>query len=58
MAPLLWAYLSPKRRLTERLLRRSLQDPPCPEVPASWLQGHPGLEVIADRGAAAALQLS
>ncbi|MFZ9318494.1 MAG: glucosamine-6-phosphate deaminase [Vulcanococcus sp.] len=40
------------------ILRRSLQEPPCPEVPASWLQGHPGLEVIADRGAAAALQLS
>ena len=40
------------------ILRRSLQEPPCPEVPASWLQGHPNLQVIADRSAASTLLLS
>jgi len=39
------------------ILRRSLQEPPCPEVPASWLQRHPRLEVVVDAAAAAALQL-
>jgi glucosamine-6-phosphate deaminase len=37
------------------ILRRSLLEPPCPEVPASWLQGHPHLEVVVDQAAAAAL---
>jgi len=27
-------------------------------VPASWLQRHPGLEVVVDRAAAAQLELS
>lgn len=40
------------------ILRRSLQEPPCPEVPASWLQSHPGLQVIADQSAASALRIS
>jgi len=40
------------------ILRRSLQEPPCPEVPASWLQRHPHLEVVVDQAAAAALPLS
>ena len=33
------------------ILKRALQDPPCPEVPASWLQHHPRLEVLVDRAA-------
>jgi glucosamine-6-phosphate deaminase len=33
------------------ILKRALQEPPCPEVPASWLQHHPRLEVVADRAA-------
>ena len=37
------------------ILRRALLDPPCPEVPASWLQHHPRLEVLVDGVAAAAL---
>jgi len=37
------------------ILRRSLQDPPGPEVPASWLQGHRGLSVVVDAAAAALL---
>jgi glucosamine-6-phosphate deaminase len=40
------------------ILRRSLQEPPCPAVPASWLQRHPRLQVVADAAAASALQLS
>ena len=40
------------------ILRRTLLEPPCPEVPASWLQRHPGLEVVVDRAAAAQLELS
>jgi glucosamine-6-phosphate deaminase len=40
------------------ILRRSLQESPCAEVPASWLQRHPRLQVIVDAPAAAALQLS
>ena len=41
-----------------QILRRALQEPPCPEVPASWLQHHPQLEVVLDQAAAAALKLS
>ena len=37
------------------ILRRTLLEPPCPEVPASWLQRHPRLKVVVDRAAAAAL---
>jgi glucosamine-6-phosphate deaminase len=33
------------------VLRRALEEPPTPDLPASWLQGHPGLTVIADRAA-------
>ena len=33
------------------ILRRAMQEPPCPEVPASWLQHHPRLEVVVDRAA-------
>jgi glucosamine-6-phosphate deaminase len=40
------------------ILLRALLEPPCPEVPASWLQRHPGLEVVVDRAAAAQLELS
>ena len=40
------------------ILRRALQEPPCPEVPASWLQRHPQLDVVVDQAAAAALQNS
>ena len=40
------------------ILRRALEEPPCPEVPASWLQQHPQLEVLADPAAAALLSLS
>jgi len=40
------------------ILRRSLQDPPCPEVPASWLQRHPRLQVVVDAAAASALRRS
>lgn len=39
------------------ILRCSLQESPCPEVPASWLQNHPRLQVIVDAAAASALQL-
>ncbi len=38
------------------MLRRSLQDPPGPAVPASWLQQHPRLQVLTDAAAAAALR--
>ena len=37
------------------ILRRTLLEPHCPEVPASWLQRHPRLQVVVDRAAAAAL---
>ena len=37
------------------ILLRALLDPPCREVPASWLQHHPRLEVLVDGAAAAAL---
>ena len=40
------------------ILRRSLQEPPDPAVPASWLQTHPRLRVVVDADAASALQLS
>jgi glucosamine-6-phosphate deaminase len=33
------------------ILRRALGEPPTPELPASWLQHHPALTVIADAGA-------
>lgn len=38
------------------ILRRSLQEPPGPDVPASWLQRHPRLEVVVDAAAASALR--
>ena len=38
------------------ILRRALREPPCPEVPASWLQGHPDVTVIADDAALAPVQ--
>lgn len=37
------------------ILRRSLLEPPCPQVPASWLQRHRQLEVLVDAAAAAEL---
>lgn len=37
------------------ILARALSEPPTPEVPASWLQGHPDLLVLADPAAAALL---
>jgi len=40
-----------------QILRRTLQEPPRPGVPASWLQRHPQLEVVVDQAAAAALAL-
>ena len=33
------------------VLRRALAEPPTAELPASWLQHHPGVTVIADAGA-------
>jgi len=33
------------------ILRRALRQPPTPELPASWLQLHPALTVIADAAA-------
>jgi glucosamine-6-phosphate deaminase len=33
------------------VLRRCLEEPPTPELPASWLQGHPAVTVIADGAA-------
>lgn len=41
-----------------QILRRSLLEPPCSEVPASWLQAHSGLQVVVDQAAAAGLVLS
>ncbi|MEN9388569.1 MAG: hypothetical protein RLZZ255_1545, partial [Cyanobacteriota bacterium] len=41
-----------------QILRRALQEPPSPEVPASWLQHHPQLEVVVDQAAAAGLVFS
>ncbi len=34
------------------ILHRALREPPTPELPASWLQRHPALTVIADAAAA------
>lgn len=36
-------------------VRRALQEPPSPAVPASFLQEHPSAEVVLDRAAAAGL---
>jgi glucosamine-6-phosphate deaminase len=33
------------------VLARLLQEPPSPELPASWLQGHPAVTLVADRAA-------
>jgi glucosamine-6-phosphate deaminase len=33
------------------VLRRCLEEPPTPELPASWLQSHPAVTVIADGAA-------
>ncbi|MCP9771281.1 glucosamine-6-phosphate deaminase [Synechococcus sp. Tobar12-5m-g] len=33
------------------ILRRLLQEPASPDLPASWLQGHPALQVWVDRAA-------
>ncbi|QPN55953.1 glucosamine-6-phosphate deaminase [Synechococcus sp. CBW1107] len=33
------------------ILARLLREPPEPSLPASWLQGHPGLRLIVDRSA-------
>lgn len=35
------------------VLRRLLNEPPSPSLPASWLRGHPGLRLIVDRAAMA-----
>ena len=37
------------------VLRRALQEPPSPELPASWIQCHPRALVVADGAAAARL---
>lgn len=37
------------------VLRRALREPPTAALPASWLQGHPALTVLADAAAAAEL---
>lgn len=39
------------------ILRRTLQEPPSPAVPASWLQRHPQFTVLVDAAAASALEL-
>jgi glucosamine-6-phosphate deaminase len=33
------------------VLRRLLNEPPSPSLPASWLRGHPGMRLIVDRAA-------
>lgn len=33
------------------VLARLLDEPPSPELPASWLQGHPAVTLVADRAA-------
>jgi glucosamine-6-phosphate deaminase len=33
------------------VLRRLLQSPPTPDLPASWLQGHPSVRLLADAAA-------
>ena len=40
-----------------QILRQALEEPPCAEVPASWLRRHPRLRVVADAAAASALSL-
>ena len=40
------------------MLKRCLEEPPCAERPASWLQRHPRLQVVVDTAAAAALTRS
>ena len=40
------------------ILRRTLQEPPSPAVPASWLQRHPQFTVLVDAAAASALELA
>ena len=40
-----------------QILRQALEEPPCAEVPASWLQWHRRLRVVADAAAASALSL-
>ena len=40
------------------ILRRSLQEPPSAAVPASWLQTHPDLTLLADQEALAAMDTS
>jgi glucosamine-6-phosphate deaminase len=35
------------------ILRRVLEEPPHDNLPASWLQGHPAVTVIADAAALA-----
>ena len=37
------------------ILRRSLEEPPQPQLPASWLQGHQCLKVLVDEAAASRL---
>lgn len=40
------------------VLRRCLLEPPSAALPASWLQGHPGLRIVVDAAAASQLPLS
>ena len=49
-------YESARRRAAEwitkaGILARLLSEPPAPSLPASWLQGHPGLRLFVDRAA-------
>lgn len=37
------------------VLARLLREPPSPELPASWLRGHPAVTLLADRAALAGL---
>ena len=38
------------------IVRRALLEPVCPDVPASYLRGHPDLELWLDEAAASALE--
>lgn len=40
------------------VLGRCLLEPPSAALPASWLQGHPGLRIVVDAAAASQLPLS
>jgi len=40
------------------VLARALQEPPTPELPASWIQLHPRALVVADGEACSVLQAS